>query len=132
MNLKYFNDFEGKWINITGDTGSGLVIGQNGWETTPAYSKLVLLLSQTGTADPTGTELENTFESTYVLTRNAAGDYRITFADNILSQAKTWVQIQQKNATITRVYRDSVTEIVIRTNTDGDLDFTSFELRLYN
>jgi hypothetical protein len=131
MIIKYFDEFEGKFIDITGATGSTLSYGAEGWTTTNGYLTLEIQISQESTNDPTSNEFVNTL-GTYTLTRNAAGDYRITFDDNVLNQGKTVMYIQQNNANLIRVYRNADNEIVIRTNNDGVLDFTSLEIKLYN
>ena len=132
MIIKYFDEFEGRWLDISGNTGSTLTYGVDGWETSTGYSKLVLLISQTGTDDPTYTELENTTGSTYSLNRNGAGQYTIDFDDAILSQGKTFIQIQQSDTDIIQIYRNDTSTIKLFTNGDSVLDFTSFELRIYN
>jgi len=131
MIIKYFDEFEGNFIDITGATGSTLSYGAGGWETTNGYLTLEMQISQTATNDPTSNEFINTL-GTYTLTRNAAGDYRITFDDNVLNQGKTVMYIQQSDANIIRIYRNADNEIIIRTNSDGVLDFTSLEIKVYN
>jgi len=132
MIIKYFDEFNGLWLDITGNTGSTLTKGAEEWTTTQGYSVLTLLISQTGTDAPTYTELENTTGETYTLTRVGVGNYRVILDDDILSQGKTWLTIQQSDTNIIQVFRDNETTIRIYTNADGILNFTSFELRIYN
>jgi len=132
MIIKYFDEFNGLWLDITGNTGSTLTKGAEEWTTTQGYSVLTLLISQTGTDAPTYTELENTTGSTYSLNRNGAGQYTIDFDDTPLSQGKTFIQIQQSDTDIIQIYRNDTSTIKLFTNGDSVLDFTSFELRIYN
>lgn len=133
MIVKYFDEFDGKWLDITGDTGSGLVYGVDGWETSAGFKKLVLLISQTGTDDPTYTELENTTGETYTIQRDiTAGSYYLTFSAGIMSQGKTVIFIQQSDVDIIQAYRYDLTQLNIVTSGDDILYFTSLEVRIYN
>lgn len=133
MVIKYFDEFEGKWLDISGNTGSTLTYGVDGWETSTGYSKLVLLISQTGTDDPTYTELENTTGETYTIERDVtAGNYYLTFSTGIMSQGKTVIFIQQSDVDIIQAYRYDISQLNIVTNGDDILNFTSLEVRIYN
>ena len=132
MIIKYFDEFEGQWIDISGNTGSTLVKGVNDWNTSQGYLVYSALISQSGTDAPTYTELENTTGSTITPTRNGSGVYRITFADEILSQGKTQLFIQQSDSSIIQIERTDINEVTIKTSTDGILYFTSLEIRIYN
>lgn len=130
MIIKYFDEFEGKFYDVSGDTGSVLIKGIDGWGTSAGFTKLVLLISQSGTDDPTATELENTITAGYSFLRTASGTYELNFDDTILSQGKTFIQIQS-NEKNNSAYRDADDTIIITTNGDDILYFTSFELRIY-
>lgn len=130
MIIKYFDEFEGKFYDISGDTGSVLTKGVDGWETSVGYTKLVLLISQSGTDDPTAIELENTITAGYSFNRSSSGFYQMNFDDTILSQGKTFIQIQS-NEKNNSAYRDADDTIIITTSGDDILYFTSFELRIY-
>lgn len=131
MIIKYFDEFEGKWLDISGNTGSTLVKGADDWTTSQGYSVLTLLINQSGTDDPTATELEKTISAGYSFNRGSSGVYQINFDNAILSQGKTFITMQS-NDNKNSVYRDSDDSIVITTNGDDILYFTSFELRVYN
>ena len=131
MIIKYFDEFNGVWADVSGDTGSVLLKGTDNWTTSAGYTRLVLLISQTSTNDPTSTELENTIGTNYTLTRIGQGQYAITLDDGLLSQGKTWLNIQQSDSSVIQVYRDDVNTIKIRPTDDNILNFTSFELRIY-
>lgn len=132
MIIKYFDEFEGVWYDITGNTGSTLQKGVDSWNTTQGYLILSLLVSQTGTDAPTYTELENTTGYTITTDRFSQGVYRITFSGEILSQGKTQIFIQQSDATLIQVNRTDINEVTITTSDDGILYFTSLEIRIYN
>ena len=131
MIIKYFDEFNGVWADVSGDTGSVLLKGTDNWTTSAGFTRLVLLISQSGTDDPTSTELENTIGTNYTLTRVGQGQYAITLDDGLLSQGKTWLNIQQSDSSIIQIYRDDVYTIKIRPTDDNILNFTSFELRIY-
>lgn len=132
MIIKYFDDFEGQWIDITGNTGSTLQKGTDSWNTTQGYLVLSLLISQTSTNAPTYTELENTLGTTYSTQYNSAGNYSLILDDALMSQGKTMMFIQNNINKVNTIYRNSTTEAIILTNADGDLYFTSLEIRIYN
>lgn len=132
MIIKYFDEFEGHWVDITGNTGATLVRGTNDWTTSQGYLVYSALISQTGTDAPTYTELENTTGSTITITRNNVGLYKITFSDEILSQGKTQLFIQQSDSSIIQIQRSDINEVTITTSNDGILYFTSLEIRIYN
>lgn len=132
MVIKFFDEFQGQWIDISGNTGATLVKGANDWTTSQGYLVYCALLSQSGTNVPTYTELDNTTGSTITPTYVGSGQYKITFADSILSQGKTMVFIQQNDGSVIQAYRSAIDEITIRTSADGILYFTSLEIRIYN
>jgi len=132
MIIKYFDEFEGQWIDVTGNTGAMLVKGVNDWNTTQGYLLLSLVLNQSTNQDPTYTELENTTGCTYTITRNSQGDYRMILSQEILSQGKTQIFIQQSDSSLIQVRRTDINEINIRTADDNVLLFTSLEIRIYN
>jgi hypothetical protein len=132
---------------IVGDgqtlTESGMVVNNltvtgtiNGDVVVP-YKKYVATISQTGTADPTVTVLENTIGD-IVWTRTLAGRYEGTLVGAFPDQDKTYLlnSITQTNNYI-RFYWTSVNVVQIRTadftNTlqDGQLDFNTIEIRTY-
>jgi hypothetical protein len=63
MNLKYFENIDGSWIDITGQTGASLEYDAeaSGWVTTTGkYKKYVAQLNQSGGDPPSATVIENT------------------------------------------------------------------------
>lgn len=75
MIIKYFDNFQGIWQDITGTVGSTLVITNNGFEALQINKKYVVALTQSGTNDPTvTTEYINTIGN-ITWTRSSAGLY---------------------------------------------------------
>lgn len=75
MIIKYFDNFQGIWQDITGTVGSTLVITDNGFEALQINKKYVVALTQSGTNDPTvTTEFINTIGN-ITWTRSSAGLY---------------------------------------------------------
>ena len=132
MILKFFDDFDGIWKDVSGNTGSTLQKSASGWDTSQGYVYLSLLLSQDGTNNPDVVELDNTIGEAYVVERGGAGNYRVNFTNAVLSQGKTMVFIQQSDASIILVFRESGNIVRIYTSGDDILFFTSLEIRLYN
>jgi hypothetical protein len=132
MIIKYFDEFDGNFIDITGNTGSTLAYGAEGWTTSQGYLSLIMLISQSGGDDPDLVELENTTGMTVTPVRTAAGDYRLNFSDTLLSQGKTFIMIQQTDTSPIYANRQDEDTISVTTNGDDILNFTSFELRIYN
>lgn len=132
MILKFFDEFDGVWQDISGNTGSTLQKSASGWNTSQGYVYLNLLLSQSGTDDPDVVELDNTIGEAYVVERGGAGNYRVNFTNAVLSQGKTMVFIQQSDAALIQVFRETANIVRIYTNGDDILYFTSLEIRLYN
>jgi hypothetical protein len=59
MIIKYFDEYEGAWLDISGETGSVLQYGASGWTSAPTKKVYNALISQTGTDAPEAIELEN-------------------------------------------------------------------------
>ena len=132
MILKFFDDFDGIWKDVSGNTGSTLQKSASGWDTSQGYVYLSLLLSQDGTNNPDVVELDNTIGEAYVVERGGSGNYRVNFTNAVLSQGKTMVFIQQSDASIIQVFRETGNLVRIYTSGDDILFFTSLEIRLYN
>ena len=75
MTIKYFNEEDGNYYDVTGVTGSSLVIGSNGFEVKTNAKVYRASMTQSGTSDPTiDYEFENTL-GTIVWTYVSAGIY---------------------------------------------------------
>jgi hypothetical protein len=81
MIIKYFDEFEGQWTDVTGTIGSSLVITDNGFEALQFNKKYVVALTQSGTDDPiVTTEYINTI-GTIIWTRSSDGQYNGNLTD---------------------------------------------------
>ena len=94
------------------------------------------LLTQTGTAAPVATILQNTTGGTYTWTRTSSGTYTITASSNVFTNNKTLVFMnlgEYAGGGIPRSVwtRTSNTEITINTGNDGRITNGSFEIRIY-
>ena len=116
--------------NITADENStGLLLN---------YKSYVALISQTGTAAPTVTVLENTIGN-IVWTRFAAGDYRGTLTGAFTSGKVFCLSNQIEPLQTILIVRKNIDSIAINTITaattsaiDSALVNTSIEIRIYN
>jgi hypothetical protein len=84
MIIKYFDEFEGVWINISGATGSSLEYDGSGWTSTPEFRVLIGTISQTGTDAPTINAYKDSgYLAGLTLTYVGTGEYNIESADDI-------------------------------------------------
>jgi hypothetical protein len=80
MIIKYFDEYEGSWLDISGETGSVLQYGASGWTSAPTKKVYNALITQTGTDAPEAIELENTIGAA-VWSYASTGYYRLTLTD---------------------------------------------------
>ena len=73
MNLKYYDAIEGAWLDVSGNTGSGLEYDGSGWVTTGGYKKYVAQINQSSTDAPVAIILENTLGFTPTWEYNEIG-----------------------------------------------------------
>jgi hypothetical protein len=142
MIIKYFDEFEGEFIDITGTTGQGLEYGPSGWTQTSksAYKSFVGELSQSGGSDPSITTFFNNTGATFTITRDGAGQYRLESNISIFVKTEMWWyignnQLTENPYTFQALYLSS-TQMQINsfkgaTLEDDALEHTSFEFRKY-
>lgn len=101
------------------------------------YTKLVALLTQTGTNDPTAVECENDLD-TFTYKRTALGVYEIVSPSNAYVLSGTFVIVNTGDKLgYVRAYQHTIDKIRIETfdtsfvQSDGILDHTSIEIRVY-
>jgi hypothetical protein len=88
MIIKFFDEFEGTWIDISGSTGSTLEYDGSGWTSTPEYRVLIGTISQTGTDAPTIDAYKDSgYLAGLTLTYVGTGEYNIESADDIFDPA---------------------------------------------
>jgi phage-related protein len=140
MIIKYFNEFQGQWLDITGTTGTTLQYNDaSGW--VGVTNKVIKgNISQVGTSDPTIDIFENTTGATLTTSRNNTGIYRIdsnialwtattmfiTIGNNQLKNGDFVFNIQY--GTSTRLDLFTLLDGVL---TDELLGNTSFEIKIY-
>jgi hypothetical protein len=142
MIIKYFDEFEGEFIDITGTTGQGLEYGASGWTQTSksAYKSFVGELSQSGGSAPSLTTFFNNTGATYTITRDGTGQYRLESNISIFVKTEMWWyignnQLTENSYTYQAIYLSS-TQMQINsykggTLNDDALEHTSFEFRKY-
>jgi len=102
-----------------------------------AYTKLVCLVSQSGTDAPTLTILENTTGATFSTIRQAQGVYQITTLSSVFTSDKTLVLANNFRYPYTiDVNRTGATNLTIGTYNSGTtrddvLSNSSLEVRIY-
>jgi len=140
MIIKYFDEFEGQWLDITGATGTTLQYDDaSGWV---GVSNKVIRgnISQVGTNAPTIDIFENTTGATLTTSRTNAGIYRIDSNIALWTTSTMFITIgnnQNKNGdfvfnmqygTSTRLDLFTLLDGVL---TDELLGNTSFEIKIY-
>ena len=140
MIIKYFNEFEGQWLDITGTTGTTLQYNDaSGWV---GVSNKVIKgnLSQVGTSAPTINIFENTTGATFTTSRTGNGIYRIDSSINLWTSTTMFITIsnnQIKNGDYTFIMQyGTATRLDVftyqgTTLTDELLGNTSFEIKIY-
>jgi len=140
MIIKYFDEFEGQWLDITGTTGTTLQFNDaSGWVGVP--NKVIKgNISQAGTSDPTIVEFENTTGATLSTTRTTNGIYRINSNISLWTASTMFITIgnnQLKNGDYTFIMQyGTATRLDLFTYqgaslTDEILGNTSFEIKIY-
>lgn len=140
MIIKYFDEFNGQWLDITGTTGTTLQYNDaSGWVGVP--TKIIRgNLSQVGTSAPTIDEFENTLGVTLSTTRTGIGIYRIDASASIWTASTMFIifgnnQIKNGDYTFIMQYgtdtRLDVFTYQGNTKIDELLGNTSFEIKIY-
>ena len=102
------------------------------------YTKLVVLISQSGTNAPTLTILENTTGATFSTVRQAQGVYQITTLSSVFTANKTLILANNFTYPYTvDISRTGVTNLTIGTydgvsTSDDVLLNSSLEVRIYS
>jgi hypothetical protein len=140
MIIKYFDDFNGVWLDITGTTGTTLQFNDaSGWTGVP--NKVIRgNISQSGTDAPLIDEFENTTGSTFNITRVSNGQYYFDSALSLFTPNTMFITIgnnQTKNGLFSYVFeyvgdkRLNLFSYDGNTLTDEVLGNTSFEIKIY-
>ena len=143
MIIKYFDEFEGTWIDISGSTGSTLEFGASGWTSTPEYRVLIGTITQTGTSAPTINAYKDSgYLAGLTLTYVGTGEYNIESDDDIFESAMGfWCNFANHSSinsdvVIIQTYIVNVSNLKIFTYKGGSLTNeillnTPFEMRVY-
>jgi hypothetical protein len=140
MIIKYFDEFNGQWLDITGTTGTTLQFNDaSGWVGVP--SKVIKgNVSQDGTFAPTLDIFENTTGATLTTSRSTDGQYTIDSDISIWTASTMFITIsnsQTKNLVFTYLlqYSSSTRLDLYSYNgnslSDNALGNTSFEIKIY-
>ncbi len=140
MIIKYFDEFNGQWLDITGTTGTTLTYNDaSGWVGVP--NKIIRAnISQVGTDAPTIDEFENTTGATLSTSRTTTGQYRINSDISLWTAATMFIIIgnnQIKNGDYTFILQygtDKRLDLFTYQGaslTDELLGNTSFEIKIY-
>ena len=140
MIIKYFDEFNGQWLDITGTTGTTLTYNDaSGWVGVP--NKIIRAnISQVGTSAPTIDEFENTTGATFTTSRTTTGIYRINSDISLWTVSTMFIVIgnnQTKNGDYTFILQygtDKRLDLFTyqgATLTDELLGNTSFEIKIY-
>ena len=140
MIIKYFDEFNGQWLDITGTTGTTLTYNDaSGW--VGVSNKIIRAnISQVGTDAPTIDEFENTTGATFTTSRTTNGQYRINSSINLWTANTMFITIgnnQTKNGNYTFILQyGTATRLDLftyqgATLTDELLGNTSFEIKIY-
>jgi phage-related protein len=140
MIIKYFDEFNGQWLDITGTTGTTLTYNDaSGWV---GVSNKVIKgnISQVGTSAPTLDIFENTTGATFTTSRTTTGLYRIDSNISLFTSNTMFIMFgnnQGKNGDFTFImqYSDDNTMALFTYQgaslTDELLGNTSFEIKIY-
>lgn len=97
MTIKYFNEEDGNYYDITGATGSSLIIGANGFEVKSNPKIYRIDITQVSTGDPTiDYEYENTIGNiiwTYVSSGVYNGELTGAFSGEIPEQTRAFYNL---------------------------------------
>lgn len=141
MNIKYFDNFEGLWLDVTGTVGSSLVITNNGFETLQTNKKYLAEITQSGTADATiDFEYFNNI-GTIVWSRTNVGEYNGYCLNGFIGNIPSFTKVFFNNSygsyyyyQITKIDNDNVLLIVTddtNTKLDERLKNTTIEFSIY-
>jgi hypothetical protein len=114
-------------LTVTGTINGDVVV---------PYKKYIATVSQTGTADPTVTVLENTIGD-IVWTRVAVGNYAGTLVGAFPDADKTYVIVGQNNGNFYNLGWNTIDDLLLLSSdpasisTDGLLNNTTIEIRTY-
>jgi hypothetical protein len=128
---------DGQTLSEDGMVVSNLTVtGTMNGDVVVPYKKYIATISQTGTADPTVTVLENTIGD-IVWTRFAVGNYAGTLVGAFPDADKTYAIVGQNNGNFYNLGWNTIDDLLLLSSdpanisTDGLLNNTTIEIRTY-
>ncbi len=130
-----YTDSTGKQENLTRNfTVQSVASFANSYNL--GYTVYTALITQTGTAAPVATVLQNTTGGTFTYARTSGGDYTVTASSSLFTANKTIVFLNGGSAENNHDIawrRASDTVIDLKThNSDGKFTSGSLEIRIYS
>jgi hypothetical protein len=130
-----YTDSTGKQENLTRNfTVQSVASFANSYNL--GYTVYTALITQTGTAAPVATVLQNTTGGTFTYARTSGGDYTVTASSSLFTANKTIVFLNGGSAENNHDIawrRASDTVIDLKThNSDGKFTAGSLEIRIYS
>jgi hypothetical protein len=134
MNLKYFENIDGVWVDISGQPGSSLQYDEvSGWVTSKGYKKYVAQLSQSSSYDPDAIVLENTLGFIPEWKRSGPGTYGFDWdVDFDYTKAVIYISPLYLNKDFYFDYEADYDITIYSSGNDGYISKTTFEIRYYN
>ena len=134
MNLKYFENIDGSWVDISGQPGASLEYDGSGWVTTTGkYKVYVAQLSQSSTDDPSAIVLENTLGFIPEWKRSGNGVYGFDWdVDFDSTKAVIYISPLYLNKDFYFDYEADYDITIYSASNDNYISKTTFEIRYYN
>ena len=136
MIIKYFDEFDGVWLDISGATGSTLEYDGSAWTSTPEQWRIEGTIRQVSTDDPVLNIFVNNANITLTADRIGVGHYNIE-ADYTIFDPLSSLQYLGNQSTSTEYgsfimkrvddYNMEIYTYERDTLTDELLDYTSFQ-----
>jgi len=136
MNLKYFENIDGVWLDISGQPGASLEYDAetSGWVTSGGYKKYIAQITQTSTDIPVVIVLENTLGFIPDWKYDSDGVYGFDWdGDWNSDKCVFYIGANFANDNLTWVEYNGAYNITLRASKGDDNIFqTTLEIRYYN
>ena len=135
MNLKYFENIDGAWLDISGQPGASIEYDEaSGWVTTTGkYKVYVAQLTQSGGDPPVATVLENTLGFVPDWQRSANGVYGFDWSGDFVStKAAIYMSPLYQAKDFYFDYEADYDVTIFSSGNDNYISKTTFEIRYYN
>ena len=134
MNLKYFENIDGSWIDISGQPGASIEYDEaSGWVTSPGYKKYVAQITQSSTDAPVPIVLENTLGFVPNWEYSASGVYGFDWdIDFNPDRCLNYLSPTHSGKLIWIDYLDAYDITLKSDDGDGVITQVTIEIRYYN